>query len=269
MFDWNIHLPCARSDLSVRWGDERTMIGPELVACFDLHLPILKMNIDSGNFMLFNPDLDYSDVSSFVSHARRTFADASFTILGDLNAKQPTEHVHALKNSGISALKFHCYFQGISEEQFPKVLQLAAAAAELNMPILIDTSYGSTDMYRYDNLRLAAILLKEVTSVPVVLLHSGGARAIEAFLLADACPNVYLDTSFSVPYYMDSTIEKDLAFAYKRIGVERILYGSDFPYITMDESLQKTQDFFARNGFTDSEMDVVMSNSFSKVMSNS
>lgn len=267
MFDWNIHLPCARRELSARWSDERTMTGQDLMRCFDSHLPILKKNIGSGNFMLFDPGLDYSDVSSFISHALRSFGDASFTILGDLKAEQPIEHVHALKNSGISAIKFHCYFQRISEEQFPRVLQLATAAADRNMPILIDTSYGSTDMYRYDNLKLAAVLLKEVSSVPIVLLHSGGARAIEAFLLADACPNVYLDTSFSVPYYMGSTIEKDLAFAYKRIGVERVLYGSDFPYVGMDDSLQKTQEFFTRNGFKDSEIDVVISNSFSKVMS--
>ena len=50
-------------------------------------------------------------------------------------------------------------------------------------------------------------------------MHSGGGRAMEASLHADACPNVFLDISFSVPYYMDSTIEKDLAFADNRTGV--------------------------------------------------
>ena len=265
MFDCNIHMPCSKDTLDGRLHDEGVMLGGDLMHCFDVHLTDLKNYIESGNFMLFNTGLDYSDMSSFVSHVCKVFADACFTILADLNAKQPIEHVHALKKSGVVAIKFHCYFQRISEDQYPKVLQLATAASMLNMPIFIDTSYGSIDMYRYDNLKLAAFLLREIKSVPVVLLHSGGARAMEAFLLADACPNVFLDTSFSVPYYMDSTIEKDLAFAYKRIGVERVLFGSDFPYINFEDALTKTRLFFERNGFSDSEIEIVFSNTPQKV----
>ena len=259
MFDFNIHLPCGGDALTERLCDEGSMSGYELSKCFNYYLPAMEGCIDSANFMLFNESLSTDDASSFSSLVRSHFKSARFTILGDIHADDSAEKLSSLKESGVDAVKFHCYFQSIRESDFPKVMHLAKTAVELNMPIFIDASYGSTGMYCYDNLKLAAYVLEEIKTVPVVLLHSGGARAMEAFLLADACPNVFLDTSFSVPYYLGSSIETDLAFAYKKVGSERVIYGSDFPYISFEESLSKTKLFFERNKFSESDCETIFS----------
>ena len=83
---------------------------------------------------------------------------------------------------------------------------------------------------------VAAAIANRVTRAPIILLHSGGSRCLEAMLLADATKNVFLETSFTLPYYLNSSIERDLAFAYKKLGANKILYGSDFPYISLKES---------------------------------
>jgi len=176
------------------------------------------------------------------------------TILVDFDFKNATSYVKNLKKAGIDAIKFHCYFQKISEQYFDKAREVSIVASKLNMPILIDTSYGSVNMYQYDNLKLAAHILRHVKNVPVVLLHSGGARAMEAMLLAESCSNVFLDTSFSVFYYEGSSIESDLAFAYKRIGLERVLYGSDFPYVSLEDSVASTRNFLIRNEFSKNQI---------------
>jgi len=265
MFDWNVHLPCRSDSLSQRWNDERTMTADELLHCFNMYIQAARTLVTNANFMIFNETLDYVQVSKFCSGIRQLLPDANVTMLIDFSVSSPSEYIQRLMESGVNAVTLHSYFQKITVDQYSNVLGLAKAAASLNMPILIDSSYGSTNMYLYNNLSLAASILREITDVPVVLMHSGGARAMEAFLLADACPNVFLDTSFSVPYYMDSTIEKDLAFAYKRIGVERVLFGSDFPYISFEDALSKTRLFFERNGFSDSEIEIVFSNTPQKV----
>lgn len=107
---------------------------------------------------------------------------------------------------------------------------------------------------------LAASILKSVNDVPVMFVRSGSARAIEAFLLANAFLNVLLVASFSVLYFVDSTINKDLAFTYKRIGAERVVFGSYFPYVGFEDVLSKTRLFFERNGFSDSEINTVFLN---------
>lgn len=236
----------------------------ELLTCFEQHRPVLQDNINAGNFMLFNEKLTASEASSFTSVVRKTFTDARFTVLADIHNPKESERLTSLKKAGIDAIKFHCYFQKIEETDFPKVMELAKVAVDLNMPIFIDTSYGSSGMYRYDNLRLAAFLVEKITTVPVVLLHSGGSRILEAFLLADACPNVYLETSFSLPYYISSSVEQDMAFAYKRVS-EKVIYGSDFPYVDMTSSMKTFLKFVQDWKFTDAEIEGFLNTNVKKI----
>jgi predicted TIM-barrel fold metal-dependent hydrolase len=264
MFDCNIHLPCGVSALESRLCDERNMAINELIACFRYHLPKLKSRIDAGNFMLFNERLPPEEVAVFTALVREEFANARFTAICNVQNKNEFERLELLKHGGVDAITFHSYFQKISDNDFPQVLALAKTAADLNMPILIDTSYGSIAMYRYDNLKLAAFLLEEIKSIPIVLVHSGGARIIEAFLLADACPNVYLETSFSLPYYLGSSVEQDQAFAYKKLS-ERVIYGSDLPYIDIDESLSCLLTFTKKWGFSDTQVDGFLNTNINKV----
>lgn len=264
MFDCNIHLPCSSEGLDQRWCEEGHMGGKELLICFDQHRPILQEKIKAGNFMLFNESLSASEASSFTLMARKIFVDARFTILVDIHNPNESERLLSMKKAGIDAIKFHCYVQRIEEQDFQKVMTLAKVAVDLNMPIFLDTSYGSVGMYRYDNLRLAAFLCEEITSVPVVLLHSGGSRILEAFLLADSCPNVYLESSFSLPYYLGSSVEQDMAFTYKRVS-EKVIYGSDFPYVDMTSSIEKFSKFVKDWEFTDSQIEGFLNSNVKKI----
>src|SRR5687768_17037322 len=112
----------------------------------------------------------------------------------------------------------------------------------------------------FDNIKLACFISDFISKVPIVIVHSGGYRVIEAMLLADSKPNVWLDTSFSLPYYIGSSVEKDYAFAYKKIGTNRIVYGSDHPYNSFDEALHIHQSFFDRYNFTQAQQDDIFFN---------
>lgn len=264
MFDCNIHLPCGGEGLDDRLCDESVMGEKELLTCFEHHLPILQEYISAGNFMLFNETLLPEEASNFTSTVRNKFPDARFTALGNIRNPEESQRLVALKKAGIDAVKFHCYIQKLEESDFPKVMELAKIAVELNMPIFIDASYGSTGMYRYDNLKLAAFLLEEITTIPVVILHSGGSRILEAFLLADACPNVYLETSFSLQYYLGSSVEQDMAFVYKKVS-EKVIYASDFPYVDMASSIRIFLKFTREWEFTDAQVDGFLNSNFKKV----
>lgn len=229
------------------------MDGPWLTDCFEHHLQAIRENSQGANFMLFNQSLDAKEAEEFTNRVRYDIPNARFTLLADPAVLTGSSELQEMKSAGIDAIKYHCYVQKISAEGFPAAIALAEHAEQLGMPVFIDTSFGSTKMYRYDNLRLAAALLDRVTSVPVILLHSGGARAMEAMLLAESAQNVFLDMSFSVPYYLGSRLENDLSFAYKKIGPERVLYGSDHPYVGFDQSMSSAMSFFERNDFSDAD----------------
>lgn len=264
-FDANIHLPCSSKLLGERLAEEKDMGRDELIGCFDHYLDEIRKYSISCNFMLFNEEISTSDTEQFTSHVARQIPDARFTLLAQLNPLMTPTRLNKLYHAGVTAIKFHSYVQNITSDKFSEAVSLAEAAADLGMTIFIDTSFGSTSLYDCDNLRLAAEILKQVTSVPVVLLHSGGARALEAMLLAESAENVFLETSFSLVYYTGSRIEQDLAFAYKRIGSHRVIYGSDFPYVGFAESRQVTEAFLQSNDFTKEEKRDIFQESAKKV----
>jgi predicted TIM-barrel fold metal-dependent hydrolase len=68
---------------------------------------------------------------------------------------------------------------------------------------------------------------------PVVFAHSGALKVKEAFLVALETPNqnLYFDTSFILSFWKGSSVEQDLGFVIKKLGVKRFFFGSDYPYL--------------------------------------
>lgn len=249
-FDFNIHLPCGGGALADRLQDDTSMAGADFEDCFLGYRAVLTESCVGGNIMLLNSALEVAEIESLIATVRASWSNSSFTVLVDPRDPEWRERLGQLRAVGVSGIKFHCYIQQLSEADFSSCIAMSTLAQSLGLAVMIDTSYGSLDMYRFDNLRLAAAIATRVRHVPIVLLHSGGARCLEAMLLADAARNVYLETSFSLPYYLGSSIERDLAFAYRKLGEERVLYGSDFPYVALDESRDKFLEFLDRWGFS-------------------
>jgi len=208
------------------------------------------------NLMLFNVFLTpLSDcLSNLLKQDNILF---SITALVNFRRESIFETLESFSSSRSSGIKFHSYFQRITEEDFPAILRVAKYAEKKGMFICVDTSYGTSGMYRFDNMKLACVLADEV-SCPIILLHSGGLRVLEAMLLAEDKPHVFLETSFSLPYYQGSTIEEDIVFAYKKLGPSRLIYGSDYPYVDFDKSKRIALEYFAKCGFSDEEIQAIM-----------
>lgn len=257
-FDFNIHLPCNGDALADRLQDETSMDGAGFGKCFIRYREALIENCVGGNIMLLNSSLDVAEIEALIATVRASWSNSSFTVLVDPRDPEWREHLRQLHEIGVSGIKFHSYIQQLSEADFPSCIALSTLAQSLGLVVMIDASYGSVDMYRFDNLRLAAAIATQVRHVPIVLLHSGGARCIEALLLADAADNVYLETSFSVPYYLGSSIERDLAFAYRKLGDDRVVYGSDFPYVGLKESKDNICGFLERWEFSAQAVDRIL-----------
>lgn len=254
-FDFNIHLPCGCSGLDARLQDETSMSGAAFEACFAGYEEEFKEKCIGGNLMLLNSTLSVPEIESISRLARGCWQTSMLTVMVDPRDDGWSKRIDELRDAGVAAIKFHCYIQKITVDDIPACVKIAIKAQSLGMMIMIDTSYGSLGMYQFDNLRLATSIANNVTKTPIVLLHSGGARCLEAMLLADATKNIYLETSFTLPYYLGSSIEQDLAFTYKKLGESKILYGSDFPYVGLEESKKSFLNFMDKWGFTSKQVD--------------
>lgn len=97
------------------------------------------------------------------------------------------------------------------------------ARKKLGLPIRFDLRFSNPlDLHK------TAV---EFPTVPFIVPHFGAGMFREALMLADLCPNVYLDTSSSNGWIKYQPAPIDLATVFKRtldvIGHQRLLFGTD------------------------------------------
>ena len=77
-----------------------------------------------------------------------------------------------------------------------------------------------------------------------ILAHMGGPKFSEMLLFASAkkfswyANNVWLELSVTAAQFADSPYEDELVFVCRSVGVDRVLFGSDYPVTTPAESLR-------------------------------
>lgn len=258
IFDFNVHLPCLQDeDVNKVIANDMNLNGEDLLSGFNIHQPKFD-NLEGANFLLFNTDLFSNSIGKFKAYAASKLNYTSITALIDFRRSDLDAYLELAKAQGVKALMVNSYLQQISDQDFLDVYKVFKFAAANNMIICIDGSYGTSKMYSYDNLKLACFIADLISEVPIIIIHSGGLRIKEAMLLAFDKQNVYLDSSFSLPFYLGSSLEQDYAFAYKKIGTNRVVYGSDIPYLNSKEAVNLHLQFFKKYKFSDEEIEGIM-----------
>jgi predicted TIM-barrel fold metal-dependent hydrolase len=150
------------------------------------------------------------------AHPGRIFGMASISPLWS-DDEYYAEARRCVRDLGFVAIKLHpaAYNTSPTVERAEKCFR---AAAELGVPLLIHTGLGAPAA-------LPTLVLpraQQFPNLPIVLAHAGFvAYADEALIVAEQCPNVYLEPSWC-QYYQ----ARHMADA---IGSERMLWGSDHP----------------------------------------
>ncbi|WP_291726765.1 amidohydrolase family protein [Bernardetia sp.] len=256
IFDFNIHLPfIEHEDVNVVIDQDLNLNVEGISKGLQKHQETINKAV-GANFLLFNTNLFDEDVTPFFQKANQLFDKTSFTALVDFRRFDAFEYIEKVVKAGAKAIMFNSYLQKISEADFVEVGKICQFAQEKGLIICIDGSYGTSKMYAYDNLKLACFVADLVEKTPIVIVHSGGYRIIESMLLAADKKNVWLDTSFSLPYYIGSSLEQDFAFVYKKM-INRVVFGTDHPYHNFDEAIKVHKDFFEKHNFTSEQQEQI------------
>ncbi len=224
-----------------------------------------EWNIDRGMLCLFDDRVLTGDRAKENLSSLQSSNFLSLSYVADFRNKDGCDIVSVAAKLGFCSIAFHSYLQEIEAADFDKVLELAKVAEKLGLFICICSAYGSKKIYKYHSLPLA-VHLAESVNCPIVLIHGGGAKILEAFLIADMFPNIYLETSFSLPYWMGSSIEMDFAYVMKKLGCHRWMYGSDAPFMSFEQSIQTHMEFFKKYNFSDRDIDNVLSGTAAKLL---
>lgn len=153
--------------------------------------------------------------------------------------------IDALAASGFQGIKLHPEFQGFKVDE-PRALKMFAAIAG-RLPVLLHCGD-----YRCDNSAPERIkhLLREVPGLTLVCAHLGGWTTWEQAASELIGADVWVDTSSSL-YALDAATAVRIIRGY---GVDRVLFGSDYPMWTPNEEVQR----FLALPLTDGEKEKIL-----------
>ncbi|MFA6505306.1 MAG: amidohydrolase family protein [Treponemataceae bacterium] len=120
-----------------------------------------------------------------------------------------------VKELGFVGVKLHPYAYCVSPSH-PLAEKIFKVAAELDITVMIHTGNGVPNALP----SLCLPVAKKYKDLRIVLAHAGGGMyGAEATIVAQECPNVFLETSWMPVYELENAI--------KKIGCERVMMGSD------------------------------------------
>ena len=156
-------------------------------------------------------------------------------------------------------IKFHPYFLGLADTDFPLAVDVAQQAEKKGLWVAVCCSYGTKNVFSISGARLIAALSQSVSDTPLIALHGGGKAILDVMSIAFETPNLFLETSFSIPFWVGSSVEADYVFAMRKLGCHRWIYGSDHPFVTMEDGRREIDSFFKRHHFSDIEVEAIIS----------
>ena len=171
------------------------------------------------------------------------------------------ELLAACCKAGVRILKLLPYEQHIMRTEYPLVAAFAQIVQRFGMMLTICCAYGSVDIYNTNGVELAAYILERGFTKPLILAHGGMVRVLDAYALMDIYDNLYMDISFTLPCWKGSSVIQDYAFVLKRLCV-RAFYGSDYPYVSMEDSIQSFDWFCKKYQFSAKEKEMLLKTNF-------
>lgn len=155
---------------------------------------------------------------------------------------RPSETISRMKAfcaaADVRGVKIHPRVQGVTIRD-PLVREVIACATELRLPVVFDVFPFHASL---DDPAIQAMayhrLAQEFPGTTLVLAHCGGFQVLDAFMVAKVNRNVLLDISFTWIYFRGASIAGDLAFVCSRLPAGKVLYGSDFPDVSLVEYLE-------------------------------
>jgi predicted TIM-barrel fold metal-dependent hydrolase len=153
------------------------------------------------------------------------------------DAQAALAELERLANRGAREVKLHPNTQNFDVAD-PSVAAVVEKCSELGLVVLFD-SYKPWDASEMGKFLLLAV---QHPKARIVLAHMGFTHFREAVAFATLrrlgmASNVWFDISAVATTYADSPVQAEFVWTVRKVGVERILFGSDWPVDTPGEAV--------------------------------
>ncbi len=155
------------------------------------------------------------------------------------NDCEPDAKLEELKRHNVRLIKLLPYEQKLLYQDYDNICKFTKKIEKHKMGLTICAAYGSKYIYTTNGVDLAERVLRDGFQGPLIIAHGGMVRVLDVFALMQEYQNLYIDISFTIPFWWESHVIQDLYFVMKHMNYERIFWGSDYPNHSLNESLSK------------------------------
>jgi len=202
-------------------GDDRELTPAQLISKMD------ACNVTKAVVFPFNQPQDaFSPANDYVAKAVDKYPGRliGFARLNPNDGKQALAELDRIYELGLKGIKLHPTAQDFTFDN-SYLSEIAGKAVEYRLSLVFDTGKSQS---RPEDLVKFALRHPEST---IIMAHMYG-NFIPALL---ACPNVTVQTTaMPKPGIIEEAVEK--------IGADRIMMGSDYPYLDVCTEIQKIRD---------------------------
>lgn len=194
------------------------------------------------------PELAF-DNSAVIKEAKKY--SGFFRVFPSVNprSRSACEELKELKDSGACGLKLHPRLHGYTLAG-KECRSLLRTAEKLKMPVMVDCFPDGRSVALGNTPDAFASLAEGLPDLKIAIGHSGGHRILDALMVAKYFKNIYLDLSYTLLYYRDSSVIKDIAYAIENMKAERIFWGSDYPDRGYEETVNLSMKEFEKMGLS-------------------
>lgn len=202
-------------------------------------------------------------INDFAALADRQPGLRSF---GSVHPRNPEwqEELERLAGLGLRGIKLHPEYQGCYVDE-PETVRVVKEAGRLGLLVLFHAGVdiGMPPPVHCTPERVAR-LRRLAPDTILVLAHMGGdhmwkeAREILPGL------NVYIDTSHAIPEYPDQW--PLFAESIRAMGTDRVLFGTDSPWIGQDQAVRETRRFLREQRFTQAESAAILGGNAARLL---
>jgi predicted TIM-barrel fold metal-dependent hydrolase len=148
--------------------------------------------------------------------------------------EENVEHLREMAERGAKGIKLHPVVQKFAPGD-RRMHPVYEACRELGLTVLSHTGSAKGGQTLADPNGFAPVL-KDFPGLTVVLAHLGGGRWRQTAELADAFPDLAFDLCEIVAWAgaPEAPSTEELAQLIRRIGAERVMLGTDFPWYDLD-----------------------------------
>ena len=152
--------------------------------------------------------------------------------------KVVTDPLLSARLSAVRAVKLHPRFNDhtLDEDAVSTLLSLYSAVNSQPRVLVCSLLFGRRPL-AHDPVTALHALAASNPNIQFLFLHAAGPAFLNLLQAVHSLPNVYVDFSYTIREVVNAGMTPQLQFALRRYG-HKVVWGSDFPEISIAESLR-------------------------------